>query len=151
MLTYEKVVFVCESNTCRSPIATAIFNRSRWDRRIEAESKGTVVLFVEPANQKAVAIAKSRGIDIENHKTKLLDSQDFGEKVLVLVMTEKIKVSIYNDFEEAINVYKIKEFIDEQGDVRDPYGGDLQAYGEFFDEMEQTVEKVINKIYKEEH
>lgn len=150
MLTYNKVIFVCRSNTCRSPMAAAIFNNCMPKKELQAESRGVVVLFPEPANPKAVAIGKSRGIDLEEYRTRQLEEEDFGEDVLVLVMSDKLKAGIYEDYKEAVNVYTVKEFVEEIGDVGDPYGGDLAAYGEFCDELEQLIAKVIAKIEKEE-
>jgi len=151
MLSYKKVLFVCRTDTCRGPVAAAIFNRDTFGREIKAESRGLIVLFPEPANPKAVAVAKSRDIHLENHKTKQLKAEDFAEDVLVLVMGEKSKAAIYEDFLEAVNVYTLKEFIDEVGDIGNPYGGDLQTYGEFYDDMEQVIAKVIYKLFKEDN
>lgn len=149
MLTYHKVIFVCRSNTCRSPLAAEIFNR-HTETDIRAESRGVIVLFPEPANPKAVAIGKSKGISLENHRTRQLEEKDFSEDVLVLVMSDKLKEGIYADYKEAVNIYTVKEFVNEAGDVGDPYGGDLQAYGEFYEELENLVTKVIARLGSEE-
>lgn len=150
MLKYKRVVFVCESGNCKSLLAAAIFNRDIPDKSIQAEARGLVVLFPEPGNAKAVAIAKSQGIDLENFRSRQLENDDFGDDVLALVMSEKMKAAIYNDYKSAVNVYTMKEFTEEAGDIGDPYGGELQEYGEFFENLEENIKKVIDKILKEE-
>jgi protein-tyrosine-phosphatase len=127
-------------------VAAAIYNQLSINRELRAESRGTVVLFPQPANAKAVAVGKSKGIDLENHRTRQLEEDDLGEDRLVLVMSDRLKAGIYEDYKNAVNVYTIKEFVDEVGDMGDPYGGDLQSYGDFFDEMERIISKVVTRI-----
>ncbi len=142
---YKKVIFVSEENTYTSPIAEAIMKAAVNDV-IEAESCGTVVLFPEPANPKGVTIAKSRGINLEKHRAKPVREDMFGEDILILVMTEKIKAFLYDEYKNAVNVYTIKEFVDLRGDVETPYGKGLKEYGEVYTQIEELIEKVINKL-----
>lgn len=150
MIKYQKVMFVSESGTTEAPLAAEIFNRDIPEKQYQAEARGLVVLFPEPANPKIVAIAKSRGIDLENFKARELMESDFGADTLVLVMTEKQKIRVYSDYKEAINVFSMTEFAEEAGEVHNPYGDDLQGYGAFFESMEVLVQKIIYKLYKEE-
>ena len=55
MNTFDKVIFVCNGNTCRSPMAATVMANLKQD--IISESRGMVVLFPEPYNPKAVAVA----------------------------------------------------------------------------------------------
>ena len=48
--------------------------------------------------------------------------KDLGEKNLVLTMTKQQKKSIYEEYEDAINVYTINEFIGGDGDMEGLYG-----------------------------
>lgn len=55
MNRFNKVIFVCMGNTCRSPMAATIMSNLMPEMR--SESRGMVVLFPEPYNPKAVAVA----------------------------------------------------------------------------------------------
>ena len=55
MNRFNKVIFICMGNTCRSPMAATIMTKLMPDIRVE--SRGMVVLFPEPYNPKAVAVA----------------------------------------------------------------------------------------------
>ena len=148
MLQYNKVIFVSVSDTCRGPWAAAIMKNKPGMSEVDICSKGTISLFPEPANPKAVAVAKSNGIDIGDYQSTQLEGANFSMETLVLVMSESMKKKIYEDFTEAVNVYTIKEFVGESGDVEVPYGGELPDYGSCFEELQRLIDKVIEKLWK---
>ncbi len=149
MSRYSRVLFVSTGGTCRSLWAAAIFENVNRDETITAEARGHVVLFEEPPNPKAVAIAKSKGLSIENAVSTPLVSDDFGEDVLILVMTDMLKKNIYDEFENAMNVYSLKEYTEAAIDVEAAYGGELIDYGENFEYLEKLVEIAIEKIQQD--
>lgn len=146
-MKYKKIIFVCKTNTSRSVLAAGIF-RKYWDmtRYIAVQSRGLVVLFPEPANAKVVEIGKKKKIYLEGHMAKALEEKDFSDSTLILTMTENYKKRIYEDFPGAMNVYTIKEFVGESGDMDDPYGRELAGYEDFATELERVVIKVIEKL-----
>lgn len=150
-MTYSEIIFVSEENIFTSPVAQAIMKKKlsdNGDNETKVSSCGMVVLFPEPANPKGVAIAKSRGIDMEEHRAKAADEAMFGEDVLVLVMSEKIKAAVYEKYKNAVNIYTIKEFVGLDGDVEAPYGKGMKEYGEVYTQLEELVSMVIEKIGK---
>ena len=84
MNTFDKVIFVCNGNTCRSPMAATVMANLKQD--IISESRGMVVLFPEPYNPKAVAVAAQHNMIIPNNSAKQLLNEDFGNDTLVLAM-----------------------------------------------------------------
>ncbi|MBE5921228.1 MAG: hypothetical protein E7269_00495 [Lachnospiraceae bacterium] len=146
-MRYKKIIFVCRTNTTRSVLAAGIF-RKYWDmtRFISVQSRGLVVLFPEPANAKVIEVGKKKRMFFEAHTATQLAQDDFADSTLILVMTEQYKKKVYEEFPTAINVYTLKEFIGELGDVDDPYGRDLQGYWDFAAEMERMILKVIERL-----
>lgn len=118
------------------------------DSETEVSSCGMVVLFPEPANPKGIAIAKSRGINMEEHRAKAASDNMFGTDVLVLVMSEKIKAAVYEKYKNAVNIYTIKEFAGLDGDVEAPYGKGMKEYGEVYTQIEELVSMVADEIRK---
>lgn len=139
MNRYQKVIFVSTGGTCRSILAKAIYRNINTNEDLQIESRGLVVLFEEPVNPKAVAIAKSKGISIEDEKSEQLTMDDFGDDILVLVMTDLLKKKVYDEFENAVNVYSIREFAGEAIDVEAAYGGELTEYGSQFKYLEKLI------------
>ncbi len=147
---YQKLIFVSMDGTCRSILAKAIYDKINSQNGLETESRGLVVLFSEPVNQKAVAIAKSKGIDIDGEQSELLVAEDFSDDTIVLVMTDLLKKQVYDKFENALNVYSIREFTEEAVDVETLFGGELVDYGLGYEYLEKLIEKVSEKICPQE-
>ncbi len=61
-------------------------------------------------------------------------------------MNKQQKQKIYEEFKDALNVYTLKEFVGEEGDLKTPYGGDLADYGETYKSLERLILKVKDKI-----
>lgn len=149
MSRFKKVIFVSTGGTCRSILAKAIYHNINENKNIDIMSRGLVVLFEEPANPKAVAIAKSKGLSIEDEKSEQLTMQDFGDDSLIIVMTDLLKKKIYEDFHDAVNVYSIREFTGEAIDVEANYGGELTDYGNQFEYLEKLIAKVKDRVDNE--
>lgn len=146
MLQYNKIIFVSTSDTCRGPVAAAIMKSMPDMEDTHIISRGVVSLFPEPVNPKAVAVAKGNGIEIGDYQSHQIAATDFGTNTLVLVMTDMMKKQIYDTYTEAVNVYTIKEFVGEVGDLEVPYGGELTDYGYTYEEMRRIIEKIVKKI-----
>ncbi len=142
-MKYNKIIFVSTDDTCRGPWAAGIMKKISG---IDAESRGIISLFQEPANPRAVAVAKDNDVDIADYMSRQLGFNDFSADTLILVMSESMKKKIYEDFVEAENVYTIKEIGGETGDVDEVYGCELSEYGMNFEKMEIVVKKVVEKL-----
>lgn len=146
MKKYNKIIFVCTGNTCRSPMAATIFNSMDTSSDIEVLSRGLVVLFSEPSNPRADIVLKSHNLDLKDHKSKGLDSSDITEDTLILTMTERQKANVLESFDNANKVYTLSEYVGENGDVEDPYGGSLIEYEESFAQLSLLIKKLIYKL-----
>jgi len=150
MIKYEKIIFVCTGNTCRSPMAATIYRSLETNSDIKVTSRGLVVLFPEPSNPKADTVLKSHNLELGGRISKGLKNSDIDENTLILTMTEKQKKSVIENFEYEDNVYTIKEFVGESGDVTDPYGGTLIDYEECYVELARIVKKTVYKLNEED-
>jgi protein-tyrosine phosphatase len=105
-----------------------------------------VVLFGEPINPKAEIVLKKHDLEINNHISKGLKESEIDENTLILTMTNTHKRKIQNTYPNAVNVFTIKEYVGENGDVVDPYGGSLVEYEECYIELARLVKKTVYKI-----
>ncbi len=146
------MVFCSGDGTYRAPVAAEVlkrcFQKNEAMKNVNISAKGMLVMFPEPVNGKAVAIGKSKGYDLSEYSAKGIEQDDFSIETLVLVMTEMGKKKIYDTYENAINVYTIKEFIGAAGDIDIPFGKGLADYGENFNQLEDLIEQVADKLMK---
>ena len=102
---------------------------------IISESRGMVVLFPEPYNPKAVAVAAKHNMIIPNNSAKQLLNEDFGNDTLVLAMNSYMKQKIYDEYSEAINVYTLSE-----------YAGEPEEYSACFELIYRLVSNVAEYL-----
>ena len=118
------------------------------DETVEIFSRGLVVLFPEPVNPKVEVVLINHGINVEGCQAKQLMQEDMDEETLVFTMSKEQKERISRDYEVVTNIYTIKEFIEEEGEVMDPYGGTLVEYEECFVELSRDIKKIVLKLRK---
>ena len=87
MLEFSKILFVTDMDTSPGPLAATLLKHYLPLEQVNIDSRGLAVLFPEPMNPKTVAIAASKGLDI-NRTSIQLEPEDFGQDVLVLVLDE---------------------------------------------------------------
>ena len=145
-MAYEKIIFVCTGNTCRSPIAEALYKSMTAPEMTPAISRGTVVLFPEPVNPKAEMVLANHNLSLMHHSSCQLTQDDLSDATLVLTMTEKQKALILESYPGDYDCFAIKEFNGEFGDVVDPYGGTLLDYEECYNELARLIRKTVYRL-----
>lgn len=150
MKRYDKLIFVSNSDTCRGPMAEAIMKSKFLLEDLEIESRGRVALFPEPVNQKAEAVMVSHGLVMKGHEAKQLKAEDFGERVLILVLDESLKQKLYEDYAHVENVFLLTEYIGYKDKILNPLGGTLADYGECFEMLEKMITHLVVILNEQE-
>ena len=147
---YDKIIFICNGNTSRSPMAETIYRSLETNQELAVTSRGLVVLFPEPPNPKAVIVMNNHNLSVEEHTASQLTEEDFDEHTILLTMSEKQKNKVLDEFGEMENVSTLKEFIGEAGDVTEPFGGSLIEYENCYVELATLIKKLVYKLNQEE-
>ena len=150
MKKYDRLIFVSNSDTCRGPMAEAILKSKFLLSELEVESRGLVVLFPEPVNQKAEAILASHGLTMKYHTAKMLEQEDFDERTLILVMEDALKQRIFQEHENVQNTWQLSEYIKEETDVTEPVGGSLADYGACYELLDCMISSLVVVLNEEE-
>lgn len=150
MKQYDRIIFVDSDDTTRAPMAKVIMKSKFLLASMEVCSRGLVVLFPEPMNQKAEAVLISNGYDTKGHAAAQLMQEDIHERVLILTMEDSQKAKIWGNYENAAHVYTIAEFIGLSGEVMPLYGEPLAAYGKCYETLEALVSGIVIQLNEEE-
>lgn len=145
----RKVVFVSNSDNCRGPMAAELLRNQELKQEYIIESRGLVVLFPEPANQKAEAIMKSQQMTLEAHMATQLTEEDLDAETLVLVFEEAQKWKIVADYDYVKHVYTLSEYVEDERHVGSAHGQPLVVYGENFELLRELIKKLADKLNEE--
>ena len=146
----DRIIFVAKSGTSREPMAAGIMNEFVLKKPVEILARGLVVQFPEPMNQKAEAVLISNGINTEGFTSKQLDIEEVTENTIILTMESSDRDKVLELYPE-INpeqVYVLSEFVGDELEILDPYGGALQNYGLCYESLRMTIKKLV-KILNE--
>ena len=145
-MSYSKLIFVDGDGTCRSAMAKIIMKGKFLLNPVTIESRGLVVLFPEPLDAKACAVLNECGYDTRNCQAQQLEQEDIGDDVLLLTMEERQKQKIWEQFENARNVYTLAEFIHHTGDILPLYGEPVESYKEWVQVMDKLLDELVSRL-----
>ncbi|WP_072524298.1 L-threonylcarbamoyladenylate synthase [Clostridium sp. Marseille-P3244] len=143
---YRRITFVSGSDTARGPMAAELLRRQELKQEYVIDSRGTVVLFPEPANQKAEAIMKSAQMTLESHVTRQFDEENLQDDTLVLTIDESQKARLLSEYGQKGNIYTLNEFVGDDIQIPEPYGKPLTAYGECFEVLDRLIGELADKL-----
>ena len=113
------------------------------------ESRGLVVLFPEPANQKAEAIMRSQQMTLDGHEATQFTEEDLDDETLVLTVEESQKWKIVSEYEKVKYVYTLSEYVEDERQVLSAHGQPLVGYGENFELLQELIQKLADKLNEE--
>lgn len=141
----KNILFVCTGNTCRSPMAEALFNM-KADGRFVAKSAGVFAAPGSNASPQALEVLADQGIAF-NHSSQKLESDLIEWADLILTMTGSHKQMLFMHNPEASEkVYTLKEYTADGGDISDPFGGSVDIYRETMDELDQLIDQLVKRL-----
>ncbi len=154
-LATTRVLLICTGNLCRSPMAQGLARHMLAEREgcdpallerhgIGVSSAGTGAPSGIPPSDNAVETMRKRGIDIGDHRSRPMTVDALLAADYIWVMTRGHLESVRR---VAPEVADRAALIDPDGqDVRDPIGGDLNAYEACAAHIEAALARRIREV-----
>ncbi len=136
------ILFVCTGNTCRSPMAEAIFAKKSEDYGIKSIISSAGIGFVGESgvSKNAVTVCNEIDIDISGHKPRIIRERDLEVADIFVAMTDAHAETL-----KAIGVEDKKIYVLGNG-IPDPYGSDLVTYRRCRRDIEQATVELCEYI-----
>lgn len=121
--------------------------RAGDDRQLRVASAGTWGPSDAPAAALSQQLLAQEGLDLSEHRSRLLTQRDVDEADLILVMTRAHKSDIMQRFARtADKLYLLSEMIGKRDDIADPHGGEMADYEACKKAMEEIIAKGYGRI-----
>lgn len=140
------IVFVCTGNTCRSPMAAALFNKLNTRPEWSAVSCGLAAFGGEPATLEArQTLFVDFGISLESHRARPATAECLKDADLILTMTTSHRLSLLQVMPElGGRIFTIGEKAGRPDlSIPDPFGQDLPVYRQTATLLASLIEKII--------
>lgn len=131
------VLFVCMGNICRSPTAEGVFRKLQRERApqlsLRIDSAGTHAYHVgEPPDERAMLTAQAHGIDISQHRGRVVTRADFAafDYILAMDRTNLARLQQQRPRAARARLHLLLEFAGSgrSDEVPDPYYGGADGF-----------------------
>ena len=154
-----RILFVCMGNICRSPSAEGVFRALLAQRApqlsVDLESAGTHDYHVgEPPDDRSIAAALRRGIDLSALRARTVRASDFDEFDLILTADETVdrRVRSQAPGSAKARIMRMTEPLpdfDRYPEVPDPYYGTSADYRDVYDLLDRSMNALLESLERE--
>ena len=134
------IAFVCTGNTCRSPMAEAIFNKMAEEKNlpVRAVSFGLAAVKGMPASRQSVEVCKEIGIDLSGFQSHFIFDFDIADFEKIYCMSDEHRQILTQSI--GLPAEKVEVL-----DVADPYGRSIGIYRMCRDLIQTAVEEIVRQ------
>jgi protein-tyrosine-phosphatase len=146
------VLFVCQGNLFRSVAAAAIFKEKLrcsapdW-QEWKVESVGTWANENLPTTPEMVAVMAKRGLDVKNHRSRMVSAEILAGFALVLTMERGQKEALQIEFPFAAKrIFLLSEMAGANVQVNDPLDTSPAGLQMISNEINDWIERGFPRI-----
>ena len=145
----QTVLVVCHGNICRSPFAAALLARELAAHDMTVQSAGFAG-FNRPAVPAAIAAAQRHGLDLGDHRSRLVTADLVRNADLIVVMEAAQQRSICERFgRRPIDVVVLGDFDPEPVDtrtIRDPVNESQEVFEQVYERIARCVRALVSEL-----
>lgn len=123
-------LFVCTGNTCRSPMAAALWHK----RGHEAESAGIYAMPGSAASTGAIRAMQAFQIDLSSHRARPVSADSMARAAKIVALTNRHALALREQFPQYAD-----KIICMPRDILDPFGGDDEDYLRCAQEIDEAL------------
>lgn len=147
-----KIMFICTGNICRSAMAHKMLEKKAKEENkdIEVYSCGVFAEDGDVPTYEGIDVMREYGIDLSIHRATNIRNSNIKDMDVILCATNSHKnnvISMYPELKEK--VYTMKEYAgyDKKDiDIKDPWGYGIATYRMRAAEIEDCINKYIEKL-----
>lgn len=154
-LLNDVFLFVCTGNTCRSPMAEALFRKYLADKLGCSEENLVEHGFVSVSaglaaypgagpSPEAVDVLKHQGVDLSSHESQPLTPRLLSQADYVFTMTKSHRDTILWEYPELS--HQVALLSREDQDITDPIGGTLEDYANCAEDIGRHLRAILDEL-----
>lgn len=145
----KTLLAVCYGNICRSPVAAALLARELAPLGIHVQSAG-LVGFNRPAPVEAVAAAQRHGLNLSDHRSRLITAALIGSVDLIVVMDPSQRRLVCERYgRRPSDVIVLGDFDPasvETRTIRDPVNESQDVFEQVYERIARCVRQLVTVL-----
>ena len=130
----KRVLFVCEGNTCRSPMAEAMAQRILGNTFC-VESAGISAHNGAPASPDAIEVMDEKGLDIRSHSARRIDAVGVSVFDVIVAMDARVAQSVRSLGADPTRIVEL--------DIPDPIEEGIERYRATADSIAFDLQRIF--------